>query len=183
MTKQCVVLFPGQGSQKPGMLLDLQAEYPLIQEVFQEASAALGYDLIEVISQEEKLSLTEYTQPAILAVSVALWRIWEPMTDFEIVGMAGHSLGEYSALVCAGAMTLSEGVRLVAKRGALMQQAVPAGVGAMLAVLGLEDDQVTQVCKAVSTASHVLTPANFNAPGQVVVAGHQALVSAFISWF
>jgi [acyl-carrier-protein] S-malonyltransferase len=179
MTKQCVVLFPGQGSQKAGMLLDQQNAYPVIREVYEEASDALGYDLSAVIQDEQKLSLTEFTQPAILAASVAMWRIWEPLTDFEIAGMAGHSLGEYTALVCAGAMTLSEGVKLVSARGSCMQRAVPEGVGAMLAVLGLDDEVLRGVCASVSTAQYQLTPANYNAPGQIVVAGHQALVSAF----
>ncbi len=180
MTKQCVVLFPGQGSQKIGMLSELEAEYPLIQEVWNEASSALGYDLRAVIQDPQKLNQTQYTQPAILAASVALFRIWAPMTDLEIVGMAGHSLGEYSALVCADAMTLAQGVKLVARRGELMQAAVPEGIGAMLAVLGLEDEQIAGVCHGISTPTQSLTPANFNAPGQVVVAGHQALVPAFI---
>lgn len=181
MSKCSVFLFPGQGSQSPGMLKTIAEQSPLVLETFNEASDALGYNLWHLVQHEEsRLNLTQFTQPAILTASVALWRIFLEEMDVEVQGMAGHSLGEYSALVCAESLSLQEGVKLVAKRGELMQSAVPEGIGAMIAVLGLEDEQVAEVCHKVSTEDCLVTPANYNAPGQVVVAGHKAAAKTFI---
>ncbi len=180
-------LFPGQGSQSLGMLADLAAVYPLVQTTFAEASTTLGYDLWELTQHdpEQRLNRTEYTQPALLTAGVACWRVWCSLSEQRPVAMAGHSLGEYTALVCAGALSFSAAVSLVALRGRLMQQAVPQGRGAMAAILGLEDDQVIELCARISAvneaADWLVSAANFNAPGQVVIAGQAEAVAAAVT--
>lgn len=171
-------VFPGQGSQSVGMLNALAEAYPQVQETFAEASAALGYDLWQIVAQgpEEKLNQTEITQPAMLAAGVAVWRVWRAQGGALPAVMAGHSLGEYTALACAGALEFAEAVRLVADRGRFMQEAVPAGRGAMAAILGLEDEAVRRLC-AEAAQGEVLEPVNFNSPGQVVIAGTAAAVA------
>jgi [acyl-carrier-protein] S-malonyltransferase len=168
------VLFPGQGSQKSGMLSDVYAEFENFRKTIEEASHALGYDLWELIQSpenEEKLNQTEYTQPAILAVSVGLFRLLPDAFSAKISYMAGHSLGEYSALVCAGSLKFTDALKLVAQRGRFMQDAVKPGEGAMAAILGLSDDLVIQACKE-SGLGEIVSAVNFNCPGQVVIAGH-----------
>lgn len=173
-------LFPGQGSQSVAMLADL-GEETMVRQTFQEASGALGYD-VWALTQEgpvEALNQTDKTQPALLTASVALWRLWQqrggPRPDY----LAGHSLGEYSALVCAGVLNLGDGVRLVETRGQLMQASVPAGTGMMAAVLGLEDALVRHAC-AEAAQGDVVEAVNYNAPGQVVIAGSTAAVERAI---
>lgn len=163
------------------MLGELADAEPLIAETFAEASAALGYDLWALCQQgpAEQLNQTDKTQPSILTASVALWRLWCAKTDVRPAFVAGHSLGEYSALVAAGAMELASAARLVARRGELMQQAVPAGTGAMAAILGLEDADVLAACAEVAQGD-VVSAVNFNAPGQVVIAGSTAAVERAI---
>jgi len=175
-------VFPGQGSQSIGMLNDLAADYPQTLETFSQASEALGYDLWKVVTDgpAERLNQTEVTQPAMLAAGVAVWGAWRSRGGPLPAMMAGHSLGEYSALVCAEAMPFSEAVRLVADRGRYMQEAVPAGEGAMAAILGLDDETVGRLCEAAAE-SEVLEPVNFNSPGQVVIAGSAAAVSRAIA--
>ncbi|HEY8554297.1 MAG TPA: ACP S-malonyltransferase [Burkholderiales bacterium] len=170
-------VFPGQGSQSVGMLRELAAEHPEVERTFAEASSALGYDLWRTVCEgpEERLAQTEVTQPAMLAAGVAVWRVWCATGGPEPAVMAGHSLGEYSALVCAGALEFPEAVRLVADRARFMQEAVPAGHGAMAAILGLSDDAVAAVC-AQAAQGEVLEPVNFNSPAQVVIAGSRAAV-------
>lgn len=170
-------VFPGQGSQSVGMYADLAANHPEVRAVFDEASAALGYDLWQVVANgpEEELNKTSVTQPAMLAAGVAGWRVWCAKGGKMPSVMAGHSLGEYTALVCAGALEFADAVRLVAERGRFMQEAVPAGAGAMAAILGLEDVQVIEVC-AQAAQGDVVSAVNFNSPGQVVVAGATAAV-------
>lgn len=174
-------LFPGQGSQAVGMLADLGSE-TMVRQTFQEASGALGYDLWALIQDgpAEVLNSTDKTQPALLASGVALWRLWQQRGGARPAFLAGHSLGEYTALVCAGVFNLGDGVRLVEKRGQLMQQAVPAGTGAMAAILGLEDDQVRAACAAAAEGD-VVEAVNLNAPGQVVIAGSAAAVERAIA--
>ena len=171
-------VFPGQGSQAVGMLADLESEYAVVRETFSEASAALGYDLWQVCREgpEEKLNATECTQPAMLAAGVAVWRVWLERGGPAPDAMAGHSLGEYSALVCAGAVGFADAISLVAARGTYMQEAVPRGEGAVAAVLGLDDDAVEAACRAAEQGE-VVRAVNFNAPGQVVLAGHAAAVA------
>lgn len=174
-------IFPGQGSQTVAMLADLGDE-TMIRQTFQEASGALGYDLWELIQNgpAELLNSTDKTQPALLASGVALWRLWQQRGGHRPHFLAGHSLGEYTALVCAGVFNLGDGVRLVEKRGQLMQQAVPAGTGAMAAILGLDDDQVRDAC-ATAAEGDVVSAVNLNAPGQVVIAGSVAAVERAIA--
>ncbi|OOY86667.1 [acyl-carrier-protein] S-malonyltransferase, partial [Solemya velum gill symbiont] len=181
MTQQIAFLFPGQGSQSIGMLADLQAAYPVVAETFAEASDALGFDLWKLVQDgpESDLNQTHNTQPAMLAAGVAAWRVWKQQGGSDPVVMAGHSLGEYSALTCSGSLQFTDAVRLVAERGLLMQQAVPEGVGAMAAVLGLDDDVVRQVC-ADAAGEEVVEAVNYNSPGQVVIAGHAAAVARAI---
>ncbi|MDT8406890.1 MAG: ACP S-malonyltransferase [Methylococcales bacterium] len=169
--------FPGQGSQSVGMLTELADTFPIVKETFAEASDALDYDLWNLVNQgpEAQLNQTEYTQPALLAAGVACFRIWQQQSSIRPGWLIGHSLGEYSALVCAKALDFSDAIKLVAERGRLMQQAVPQGVGAMAAILGLDDPVVVELCKQASK-DEVLTPANFNSPGQVVIAGHKAAI-------
>lgn len=171
------LVFPGQGSQSVGMLAELAALHPQIKQTFQEASDALDYDLWQRIQDgpEDELGKTQITQPAMLTGGVAVWRLWQSQTDLRPAVMAGHSLGEYSALVAAGSLSLADGVKLVEDRGRFMQQAVPAGVGAMAAILGLEDEQVIAVCTSAA-GGEVVSAVNFNSPGQVVIAGHAAAV-------
>lgn len=180
MTGSLAFVFPGQGSQAVGMLAELAAE-PLVVDTFAEASAALGYDLWALCQQgpAEQLNQTDKTQPAILTASVALWRLWCARTDVRPAFVAGHSLGEYSALVAAGSLDLAAAAKLVARRGELMQQAVPAGSGAMAAILGLEDADVQAAC-AEAAQGEVVSAVNFNAPGQVVIAGTAAAVERAI---
>ena len=170
-------VFPGQGSQSVGMLAELAAAEPLVQQTFDEASAGVGKDLWALAQQgpEDALNRTENTQPALLAASVAVWRVWRARGGARPALLAGHSLGEYSALVCAQALSLADAAALVAVRGRLMQAAVPAGVGAMAAILGGDDAQIAQVCAEVA-GNEVVAPANFNSPGQLVIAGHAAAV-------
>jgi [acyl-carrier-protein] S-malonyltransferase len=183
MSNKIAFVFPGQGSQAVGMLGQLAAEQTVVRETFAEASDALGRDLWSLASEgpKEDLDRTENTQPAMLAAGVAVWRAWTAAGGSRPGAMAGHSLGELTALVCAGALDFADGVRLVAQRARFMQEAVPAGVGAMAALLGLSDDQVREVC-AASAEGQVLEPVNFNSPGQVVIAGHaQAVERALVA--
>ena len=170
-------VFPGQGSQSIGMLAELAELHPQIRETFAEASDGAGVDLW-ALSQggpEEQLNRTEFTQPALLAASIAVWRLWNAQGGAKPAVLAGHSLGEYTALVAAGALSLRDGAHLVRLRGQLMQDAAPAGVGAMAAVLGAEDALVEAVC-AEAAGSQVLVPANYNSPGQIVIGGDAAAV-------
>jgi [acyl-carrier-protein] S-malonyltransferase len=177
MDKTLAIVFPGQGSQSIGMLAELAGAHPEIEATFAEASNALGYDLWALTQQgpESNLNQTDRTQPAMLAAGVAVWRVWCKQGGAQPAFMAGHSLGEYTALVCAGSLDYSDAIRLVAERGRRMQEAVPAGIGAMAAILGLNDDQVHQACSAAAQ-SEVVQAVNFNSPGQVVIAGHKAAV-------
>lgn len=170
-------VFPGQGSQAVGMLAELGAEFPEVRQVFDEASAGAGLDLWALAQNgpAEELGKTEHTQPALLAASVAVWRVWQAQGGPMPAQIAGHSLGEYSALVCAGALPLREAAALVAERGHLMQAAVPEGVGSMAAVIGGDDEVIRNVCKEVSGAE-IVTPANYNSPGQLVIAGNTVAV-------
>jgi len=175
------LVFPGQGSQKIGMLAELEANHSLVSETFAEASAELGYDLWHLCQQgaAEDIGMTERTQPLLLTASVALWRLWQHLGGPRPNLLAGHSLGEWSALVCAGVVDFTDAVALVRKRGAYMQEAVPVGVGAMAAVMGLDDASVVRCC-AAAAADEVVLPVNYNAPGQVVIAGHAAAVGRAI---
>ena len=166
-------VFPGQGSQSVGMLAELSEQHALIRDCFREASDGAGVDLwtLSQSGPEEMLNRTEYTQPALLAASVAMWRLWDSVGGAQPAQLAGHSLGEYSALVAAGALSLHDAARIVRVRGQLMQAASPEGEGAMAAVIGAEDAVVEQVCSEVS-GSHVVVPANYNSPGQIVIGGH-----------
>jgi [acyl-carrier-protein] S-malonyltransferase len=181
MSASLAFVFPGQGSQSLAMLAEHGAQQPLILDTFAEASEALGYDLWALTQQgpEEQLNQTDKTQPAILAASVALWRLWLAEGGARPAFVAGHSLGEYSALVAAGSLSLAAGVKLVEHRGQLMQQAVPAGQGGMAAILGLDDADVLAAC-AEAAQGEVVSAVNFNAPGQVVVAGGAAAVARAI---
>ncbi|KAB7701467.1 ACP S-malonyltransferase [Plesiomonas shigelloides] len=171
------MVFPGQGSQSVGMLADLAQQFPIVEQTFAEASAVLGYDLWALVQQgpAEELNKTWQTQPALLTASVAIWRVWQEKNGAMPVVMAGHSLGEYSALVCAGVMDFKDAVRLVELRGKLMQEAVPEGAGAMAAIIGLDNDSIAKAC-AESAEGQVVAPVNFNSPGQVVIAGNKEAV-------
>lgn len=180
---QLAFVFPGQGSQKVGMLAALAAEYATIGATFAEASEVVGYDMWQLIQDgpQEQLNLTETTQPVLLTSSVALWRLWCEQSEIRPTQMAGHSLGEFSALVCAGAIAFSDGVDLVRRRGAFMQSAVPVGEGAMAAIIGLDDKAIGEVCDTAAVISDsVVAAVNFNAPGQVVIAGATGGVDAAI---
>lgn len=181
MSASLAFVFPGQGSQSLGMLGELGAQQHVIIDTFAEASAALGYDLWALTQQgpEEQLNQTDKTQPAILAASVALWRLWQAEGGPRPAFVAGHSLGEYSALVAAGSLPFADAVKLVELRGQLMQQAVPAGQGGMAAILSLEDADVLAAC-AEAAQGEVVSAVNFNAPGQVVIAGSAAAVERAI---
>lgn len=165
-------VFPGQGSQSVGMLAEIAAEYSIVKQTFQEASDALAYDVWNLVSNgpEELLNQTDRTQPIMLTAGIAMWRVWQSVSDTKPEYFAGHSLGEYTALVAADAIDFSDAVKLVELRGQYMQQAVPAGEGAMAAILGLDDDVVREVCNEASTVG-VVEAVNFNSPGQVVIAG------------
>lgn len=171
-------VFPGQGSQSVGMLNALADVYPQVKETFAEASAALGYDLWTIAANgpEDKLNQTEITQPAMLAAGIAVWRVWQAEGGAQPVAMAGHSLGEYTALCAASAIEFKDAVKLVADRGRYMQEAVPAGQGGMAAIVGLDDAQVQALC-AQAAQGEVLSAVNFNSPGQVVIAGAAAAVA------
>ncbi|WP_105190736.1 ACP S-malonyltransferase [Pseudoalteromonas sp. T1lg48] len=177
MSEKIAILFPGQGSQSVGMLSELLSESEVVKATFAEASEALGYDLAALVlnGPEEELNQTHRTQPALLCSSVAIFRHWQQTAPEQEVVLAGHSLGEYSALVCAGVMSLADGVKLVEKRGQYMQQAVPAGVGSMAAIIGLDDDVIAKAC-ADSAQGQVVAPVNYNSPGQVVIAGNKEAV-------
>lgn len=181
MSQKLAFVFPGQGSQQVGMLSDLAEHYPLIRETFAEASGALGYDLWALVSEgpAEELNKTEKTQPALLTASIALWRLWQAEGGQQPDYLAGHSLGEYSALVAAGVLPLADAVMLVEKRGQLMQSAVPAGQGSMAAILGLDDQAVIDGCTEAAQ-DDVVEAVNFNTPGQVVIAGSVAAVERAI---
>lgn len=170
-------LFPGQGSQSLGMLSELATEFSEVEQTFSEASSVLGYDLWSVCQKgpEERLNQTEVTQPAMLAAGVATWRVWKAQDGFEPDFLAGHSLGEYSALVAAGSLSFEQTIALVAERGRLMQSATPSGAGAMAAVLGLDDQALAEVCERAA-GDDIVSCANFNSPGQVVIAGDRAAV-------
>ncbi len=176
------MVYPGQGSQSVGMLAELAAAFPQVADTFAEASSVLGYDLWSLVQNgpEEQLNQTDRTQPAMLAAGVAVWRVWQVRDGPLPAIMAGHSLGEYTALVCAGALDFSAAIALVAERGRCMQQAVPPGVGAMAAILGLDDEAVAAVCAGAADGA-IVSPVNFNAPGQVVVAGHAAAVERAVA--
>ncbi len=170
-------IFPGQGSQSVGMLKDLNENFSEVAATFQEASDALGYDLWSLIQEGpvEKLNSTDVTQPAMLASGVATWRVWLAKGGATPAMMAGHSLGEYTALVCAGSLDFIDAIKLVSQRGQFMMQAVPAGTGAMAAILGMDDELVRQVCLDAAQ-DEVLEAVNYNSPGQVVVAGNKSAV-------
>ncbi len=176
MSKYAVV-FPGQGSQSVGMLAELAERFPVIKETFQEASETLGYDLWSLVQDGpiEELNQTNRTQPALLTASVALWRLWQSQDRPVPTFLAGHSLGEYSALVCAGVIEFKDAVKLVELRGLLMQAAVPSGEGAMSAIIGLSDELIQKACVDASKGQ-VVSPVNFNSPGQVVIAGNKDAV-------
>ena len=174
-------LFPGQGSQSVGMMSDLAAAHSIVKDLYLEASEVLEIDLW-ALTQEgpiEQLSQTEHTQPALLVAGVAAWRVWQELGGTKPAIMAGHSLGEYTALCCAGAIEFSQAVALVRDRGRYMQEAVPAGEGGMAAILGLDDEIVSQVCAEIS-ATHLVQAVNFNAPGQVVIAGSSAGIESAV---
>lgn len=170
-------VFPGQGSQKKGMLSAIASQYPVINKSFDEASQALGMDLWAIVSEDADslLDQTHITQPALLTASVALWRLWREEGGALPKLLAGHSLGEYSALVCADVLSLGDAVKLVHKRGSYMQDAVPAGTGAMAAILGLDDDKIQALCEQ-HAQGEVVAPANYNSTGQTVIAGSVAAV-------
>lgn len=181
MQKELGIIFPGQGSQSVGMLMSLVDQYPIIQSTFSEANQHLGYDLSNIIAQgpEEKLNSTEITQPALLAASVALWRVVNEKKAMMPAFLAGHSLGEYSALVCAEAIDFGDALKLVRARGQYMQEAVPVGYGAMAAIIGLDNERIAALCEEAAQGE-VVSPANFNAIGQTVVAGENAAVERLI---
>lgn len=175
------VVFPGQGSQSVNMLAELGGQYPIVKQTFDEASSILGYDLWDLVSQnpEDKLNQTEYTQPVMLAAGVAVWRVWQHESLPAPSYLAGHSLGEYTALVASGVLSFSNAIKLVAERARLMQAAVPAGEGAMAAIIGLEDDDVQAICKQAAEGE-VVEAVNFNTQEQVVIAGHSGAVARAI---
>ncbi len=179
--KQLALVFPGQGSQSVGMLQELAAAHPIVRDTFAEASEALGYDLWALVQggPADDLNRTDRTQPAMLTAGVAVWRVWLELGGDRPGVLAGHSLGEYTALVCGGALDFAPAVKLVAERGRFMQEAVPAGQGAMAAVLGLDDDTVRAAC-ARAAGDEVVEAVNLNAPGQVVIAGSKAAVERAI---
>ncbi len=179
-------VFPGQSSQSVGMLADLNQTYSIVKETFDEASEILGYDLWKLAQEgpKEHLNQTEKTQPALLASGVAVWRIWQTQVDAKTLSsvMAGHSFGEYTALVCASALDFKDAVSLAQDRGRFMQSAVSEGEGAMAAILALKDEQIIEICASVAkNENQVVSPVNFNAPGQVVIAGHRAAVESAIT--
>ena len=182
MTSKLALVFPGQGSQSVGMLAELADQGDVVKNTFAEASEALGFDLWQLVQagEAEELNKTENTQPALLTASVAIWRLWKEKGGADPSIIAGHSLGEYSALVVAEALPLAVAAKLVQKRGQFMQQAVAPGAGAMAAILGLEDAVVEQVC-ATAAQGEVVAAVNYNAPGQVVIAGDKSAVDRAIA--
>lgn len=181
LTNSVAFIFPGQGSQSLGMLSELAKNYTEVKQAFESASQIVGVDLWNLAQQGpvEQLNLTKNTQPAMLAAGVAVWRVWCRNTTIRPGWMAGHSLGEYTALVCSGAMSFEDAVVLVSERARLMQQAVPPDTGAMAAILGMDTPQVVNLCSEIS-AEEIVAPANFNAPEQVVIAGHIGAVNRAI---
>jgi [acyl-carrier-protein] S-malonyltransferase len=177
------MVFPGQGSQSQGMQADLAAAFPVVGETYAEASEVLGYDLWDLVQAgpAERLAETVVTQPAMLAAGVAAYRAWQSAGGSTPTQMAGHSLGEYTALVCAGAVDFVAAMRVVKRRSELMQEAVPVGIGAMAAVLGLDDETIVSLCDEASTIG-IAEPVNFNSPGQVVIAGHASAVSQAVEY-
>jgi len=177
MSKTAIV-FPGQGSQTLGMLADIAQEHDVVAQTFAQASTVLGYDLWALVQDgpSEDLNRTDRTQPALLAASVALWRVWNEQNGQQPDFLAGHSLGEYSALVCAGAIAFEDAIKLVELRGQYMLEAVPEGVGSMAAIIGLDDESIAKAC-AEAAGEQVVSPVNFNSPGQVVIAGHKEAVA------
>ncbi len=171
-------VFPGQGSQKLGMVSDLAASYSIVKECFQEASDAIEIDLWKIVQEgpEDQLNQTSITQPAMLAASYSIWNIWNQSTNRQAVVSTGHSFGEVSALTCSGAISYKSAVMLARQRGEIMQSAVPVGTGTMAAILGLDDSLLDDLCKSISGDNHIVEAVNYNAPGQVVVAGHVAAV-------
>lgn len=180
-TAALAVVFPGQGSQSIGMLAELAVEYPVIKEAYSLASEVLGYDLWTLTQEgpEEKLNQTEYAQPAMLTAGVGIWRVLQQKCPLNPAFLAGHSLGEYTALVCAGAIDFADAVSLVAKRGRCMQEAVPIGKGAMAAIIGLDDEKIQRVCKEAAE-DEILSVANYNSIGQIVLAGQTAAIERAI---
>lgn len=181
MSQTLAFVFPGQGSQQVGMLAELAEQHPIIIDTFEEASAVLGYDLWALVKEgpAEALNQTDRTQPALLTAGVALWRLWGQQGGAKPAVVSGHSLGEYTALVCAGAISFADGVNLVKLRGEFMQDAVPAGSGAMAAILGLDDTAIENAC-AESAQGQVVSPVNYNCPGQIVIAGEKDAVERAI---
>lgn len=177
MPSPLAFVFPGQGSQSVGMLAELAAAYPQVRAAFEEASAGAGADLwtLSQDGPETMLQRTEYTQPALLAAGIAVWRVWQAQGGAEPMLLAGHSLGEYTALVAAGALSLHDGAHLVRIRGQLMQAAAPEGMGAMAAVIGADEALLREVCEQAAQ-DQIVVPANFNAPGQIVIGGDAAAV-------
>ncbi|MEE9412117.1 MAG: ACP S-malonyltransferase [Methylococcales bacterium] len=173
------VVFPGQGSQSIGMLAELAVEYPQVKQTFEQASSIFGEDLWTICQQgpQQRLNDTRITQPAMLAAGVAVWRVWTTQTRLQPISMAGHSLGEYTALVCSGKMDFEDAVKLVSERARQMQIAVSVGEGAMAAILGLDNAAVEQACKLASPQG-IVEPVNYNAPGQVVIAGSAIAVES-----
>ena len=171
--KNTAFLFPGQGSQKLGMLHNLSQSFSLVESTFQEASDAMGVDLWEITQTDKKeiLANTEITQPVLLSASVAIWRVWLSLTNERPLALAGHSLGEYSALVCSDSLSFQDAVRLVHFRGSAMQSAVPSGQGKMAAILGLSEKIVAEICADAQKRSGLVSPANINAANQIVIAG------------
>lgn len=174
-------LFPGQGSQSVGMLAELADAYPSVKQTYAEASEVLGFDLWDMVQNgpDTELNRTHNTQPAMLAAGVAVWRVWNEAGGAKPEAMAGHSLGEFTALVCAGALSFKDAISLVAERGRLMQEAVPEGMGAMAAILGLDDEVVIDLCSKAAQGD-VVQAVNFNSPGQVVIAGSSDAVDRAI---
>jgi len=171
------IVFPGQGSQSLGMLSDLNSNFSVVSKVFQEASDSISVDLWKILNEDqEALNLTENTQPIMLAAGYATFKVLSAETSLSPVSMAGHSLGEYTALVASSSMNLFDAIRLVRKRGELMQAAVPSGTGSMAAILGLEDSVIIEICQKTST-NGVVEAVNFNSPGQVVIAGEKNAVA------
>lgn len=181
MNKQLAFVFPGQGSQSVGMLADLNNAFPIVKKTFDEASEVFGRDMWLLAQQgpEQELAQTEITQPIMLIAGVAAWRAWCEASDIRPALMAGHSLGEYTAYVCAESITLADGVALVKRRGELMRDACPGGQGKMAAILGMDDEELKAVC-AEAAQGEVVQAVNFNAPGQVVIAGHSTAVDRAI---
>lgn len=181
MNKKLALVFPGQGSQSLGMLADIAADHAVIETTFREASEVLGQDLWQLCQTgtTEEINRTDITQPLLLTAGVALWRLWNELEGPQPVCVAGHSLGEYTALVAASAIEFAAAVKLVNLRGKYMQEAVPAGVGSMAAVLGLADEQIVEICEQAAQ-NQIVSAVNFNSPGQVVIAGHAEAVDRAI---